>query len=49
MISRDPLYSPDDVELGTYRGPVHNNDIVEFVHVGTQRLLNRCEWHYIEM
>lgn len=34
-------YSPDDVELGSYRGPVRNNDIVEFIHVGTQKLLNR--------
>lgn len=32
--------SPNAVELGTYRGPVHNNDVVEFIHVGTQRLLN---------
>ena len=35
------IHSPDDVELGTYRGPVRNNDAVELIHVGTQRLLNR--------
>lgn len=33
--------SPDDVEIGVYRGPVHNKDVVELIHIGTQKLLNR--------
>ena len=28
------IHSPDDVELGTYRGPVRNNDIVQLIHDG---------------
>lgn len=35
------IYSPNNVELGPYRGPVHNSDIVELIHVGTDKLLNR--------
>jgi len=34
-------FSPNDVELGSYRGPVHNKDVVELVHIGTKKLLNR--------
>ena len=45
MISIDDIKlhhcSSNDVELGSYRGPVHNKDVVEIIHIGTQKLLNR--------
>ena len=35
-----PLHSPDDVTLPNDTSPIRNKDVVEFVHVSTEKLLN---------